>query len=96
MTVCQVLHHSHPSLHCCLAANLEENEKIKAELAPTKINEPKTPFHAPYSEDEDLDIAPDPEEGWHALHIIQHGQPLYCTCWPQQQHRVMRAVMSRA
>ena len=37
------------------AANLEENEKVIAELAPTKINEPKTPFHAAFSEGEDVD-----------------------------------------
>ena len=74
-------HVSRPSLHTCVAANLEENEKIKAELAPTKINEPKTPFHAPYSEDEDVDIALDPEQGRHALDLIQHGHPLNCTCW---------------
>lgn len=49
------------------AANLEENEKIKAELAPTKINEPKTPFHAPYSEDEDVRVDTDIEEGTHGL-----------------------------
>ena len=37
------------------AANLEENEKIKADLMPTKINEPKTPYHAPLGEDDDLE-----------------------------------------
>ncbi|EIE25937.1 hypothetical protein COCSUDRAFT_64907 [Coccomyxa subellipsoidea C-169] len=36
-------------------ANLEENEKIKAELMPTKINEPKTPYHAPLGESDDPD-----------------------------------------
>ncbi|KAK9915909.1 hypothetical protein WJX75_005872 [Coccomyxa subellipsoidea] len=36
-------------------ANLEENEKIKSDLMPTKINEPKTPYHAPLGEDDDLD-----------------------------------------
>ena len=72
----QIFHLSLPNLRTCLAANLEENEKIKAELAPTKINEPKTPFHAPYSEDEDVDIALDPEEGGHALDLIQHGHSL--------------------
>ena len=35
----------------CLAENLEKNEKIKAELMPTKINEPKTPYHAPLGEE---------------------------------------------
>lgn len=34
-------------------ANLEENEAIKAELAPTKILEPKTPYHRPMGADED-------------------------------------------
>lgn len=47
------------------AANLEENEKIKAELAPTKINEPKTPFHAPFGEEEDADEDIDVPEGRH-------------------------------
>jgi hypothetical protein len=46
-----------------LAANLEENEKIKAELAPTKINEPKTPFHAPYSEEDEVDLGELSHEG---------------------------------
>lgn len=32
-------------------ANLETNEKIKAELNPTKIDEPKTPYHAPQEPD---------------------------------------------
>ena len=45
------------------AANLEENEKVKAELAPTKINEPKTPFHAPFSEEEDVDADVDLQDG---------------------------------
>ena len=84
----QMSHLSQPNLRNCLAANLEENEKIKAELAPTKINEPKTPFHAPYSEDEDVDIALDPEEGRHALDLTQHGHPLNCTCCRQKQQNL--------
>ena len=31
--------------------NLAENEQIKAELNTTKIDEPKTPYHAPIDED---------------------------------------------
>jgi hypothetical protein len=31
--------------------NLTLNEQIKAELAPTKIEEPKTPYHAPMDPD---------------------------------------------
>eukprot|EP01025_Chloroclados_australasicus_P050645 TRINITY_DN5847_c1_g1_i1.p2 TRINITY_DN5847_c1_g1~~TRINITY_DN5847_c1_g1_i1.p2 ORF type:complete len:183 (-),score=44.02 TRINITY_DN5847_c1_g1_i1:278-826(-) len=31
--------------------NLEKNEVIKAELNPTKIDEPKTPYHAPVNPD---------------------------------------------
>ena len=38
-----------------MPVNLEENEKIKAELMPTKINEPKTPYHAPLGEDPEAD-----------------------------------------
>ncbi len=34
-------------------ANLEENETIKAAINPTKIDEPKTPYHRPMSDDED-------------------------------------------
>eukprot|EP00803_Ostreobium_quekettii_P003647 evm.model.scf_1754.3 EVM.evm.TU.scf_1754.3 scf_1754:30618-33583(-) len=33
--------------------NLVENERIKAELAPTKIEEPKTPFHSPPRDEAD-------------------------------------------
>ena len=35
--------------------NLAENERIKAELNPTKINEPKTPYHSPLDTDDDHD-----------------------------------------
>lgn len=31
--------------------NLEQNERIKAELPPVKITEPKTPYHAPLEGD---------------------------------------------
>ncbi len=43
-------------------ANLEENEAIKAEINPTKIDEPKTPYHRPLSDDGDdlLDGTPAP------------------------------------
>eukprot|EP00200_Dunaliella_tertiolecta_P006671 CAMPEP_0202360596 /NCGR_PEP_ID=MMETSP1126-20121109/13477_1 /ASSEMBLY_ACC=CAM_ASM_000457 /TAXON_ID=3047 /ORGANISM="Dunaliella tertiolecta, Strain CCMP1320" /LENGTH=113 /DNA_ID=CAMNT_0048954343 /DNA_START=56 /DNA_END=397 /DNA_ORIENTATION=+ len=37
--------------------NLDENEKIKLELAPTNITEPKTPYHAPLQGDLD-EVAP--------------------------------------
>ena len=36
--------------------NLEENEKIKLELNPQKINEPKTPYLSPMETDDDLDL----------------------------------------
>ena len=58
-----------------LAANLEENEKIKAELAPTKINEPKTPFHAPYSEEDELDLGEVSHEGKEATTVRLHTGP---------------------
>jgi len=32
-------------------ANLEENDKIKQEINPRKINEPKTPYHGPMEEE---------------------------------------------
>lgn len=32
-------------------ANLEENDKIKSEINPRKINEPKTPYHGPVEEE---------------------------------------------
>lgn len=32
-------------------ANLEENDKIKSEINPRKINEPKTPYHGPMEEE---------------------------------------------
>ena len=39
---------------CCRDEhNLEENERIKRELNPTKIDEPKTPYHRGVSEDEE-------------------------------------------
>jgi hypothetical protein len=38
-------------------ANLQVNEHIKSELNTTKIDEPKTPFHAPL----------DPNVGWISL-----------------------------
>lgn len=39
--------------------NLAENEKIKAELAPVKITEPKTPYHQPLSHlDAELGLEP--------------------------------------
>eukprot|EP00892_Ulva_mutabilis_P000620 jgi/Ulvmu1/10559/UM065_0013.1 len=50
--------------------NLEANEVIKSELKPTKIDEPKTPYHAPV--DPEIDMEPlDLEDGqwqpsaWH-------------------------------
>jgi hypothetical protein len=39
--------------------NLAMNEKIKQELDPSKIDEPKTPYHAPV----------DPDVGKSSLHI---------------------------
>ena len=47
---------SHSFCGFCAAANLEENDKIKAELNPTKISEPKTPYHGPMDSEEDLDL----------------------------------------
>lgn len=45
--------HSHTSLLSFISSgNLEENERIKAELAPTAIDEPKTPYHAPFDSDD--------------------------------------------
>jgi hypothetical protein len=44
--------------------NLEENERIKKELNPTKINEPKTPFHlSPMNTDDEFDQAMEVEQG---------------------------------
>ena len=31
--------------------SLEENDKIKSEINPRKINEPKTPYHGPMEEE---------------------------------------------
>lgn len=40
--------------HCIVfAANLEVNEKIKSELNPVRINEPKTPYRGPMDADEE-------------------------------------------
>lgn len=36
--------------------NLEENERIKAELNPVKISEPKTPYLSPLDSDDELDL----------------------------------------
>ena len=33
------------------SCSLEENDKIKSEINPRKINEPKTPFHGPMEEE---------------------------------------------
>lgn len=46
-------------------ANLEDNDKIKAELKPVKINEPKTPYHGPL----DMDALPDEGERWHLWNL---------------------------
>jgi Protein phosphatase inhibitor 2 (IPP-2) len=35
------------------AANLEVNEKIKSDLNPVRINEPKTPYRGPMDADEE-------------------------------------------
>jgi hypothetical protein len=35
-------------------ANLEENERIKKTLSTVKINEPKTPYYGPISEDHEM------------------------------------------
>lgn len=35
--------------------NLSENERIKAELDPVRIEEPKTPYHSPPRDEEDFD-----------------------------------------
>ena len=44
------------ALRCRDEQNLEENEKIKAELAPTKINEPKTPYLSPMETEDEADL----------------------------------------
>lgn len=33
------------------SCSLEENDKIKSEINPRKINEPKTPYHGPMEEE---------------------------------------------
>ena len=50
-------HQTRPPLH---PANLEENERIKAELAPAPIDEPKTPYHPPLGDD---DVDADDDRG---------------------------------
>lgn len=79
----------------CCAANLEENEKIKAELAPTKINEPKTPFHASYSEDEDVDTALDPEDGRQKLHFYSMSSLRTAHADASSSNKVRRAANVR-
>jgi hypothetical protein len=37
-----------------ITANLEDNEKIKSELNPARINEPKTPYRGPMDMEEEL------------------------------------------
>ncbi len=61
-------------------ANLEENEAIKAEINPTKIDEPKTPYHRPLSDDGD-----DLLDG--TLAYPMHAPPPLRTPCPQP-HRV--------
>ena len=53
------------------AGNLEENDRIKAELDPAKINEPKTPYRGPLAEPMD-----DDDEEEHGLgHYLPSGLP---------------------
>jgi hypothetical protein len=42
------------------AANLEVNEKIKSDLNPVRINEPKTPYRGPMDADEEEDLGNKP------------------------------------
>ena len=44
--------------------NLARNEDIKAELNPTKIDEPKTPYHAPV----------DPDVGAHCRAVVRRQE----------------------
>ena len=40
-----------PVKNRCCPCSLEENDKIKSEINPRKINEPKTPYHGPMEEE---------------------------------------------
>ena len=53
-------------------ANLEENETIKAAINPTKIDEPKTPYHRPMSDEDDdpLGLAPSIFTPPHVVRLI--------------------------
>lgn len=42
------------------AANLEVNEKIKSDLNPVRINEPKTPYRGPMDADEEEELGNKP------------------------------------
>lgn len=42
---------SPPVVKVNCVCSLEENDKIKSEINPRKINEPKTPYHGPVEEE---------------------------------------------
>lgn len=60
-----------------LLENLEENERIKADLNPTPIDEPKTPYHAPVPADDEVGSGDEAGRGVSPLEAGSEGARVF-------------------